>query len=57
MPPMRFTSLLVAVMAALLAAAPALAADPGADVLTAARNGDREGLRALVKKRADVNAA
>jgi hypothetical protein len=57
MPPMRFTSLPVAVMAALLTAAPALAADPGADVLTAARNGDREGLRALVKKRADVNAA
>jgi len=45
------------VVAAMLAAAPALAAEPGADLLAAARNGDHEALRALIKKRADVNVA
>ena len=57
---MRFTSLRWAAAAALVAmagAAPARAAEPGADLLAAARSGDHEAVRALLKKKADVNAA
>jgi uncharacterized protein len=50
-------SAIAAVAAAALSVAPVRAAEPGGDVLAAVKRGDHEALRALVKKRADVNAA
>ena len=54
---MELAAVAVVVTVAVLSAAPALASERGADILAAARNGDHQALRTLVKTRADANAA